>query len=103
MREKVAHVNDIPEGKAKLITLKNGVEIALFHCRNQFFALGNECPHMGAPLAEGELNSCTITCPWHGWQFDVTSGVCTDGGWENAISYKVEVINEFIYIDSENL
>jgi hypothetical protein len=32
------------------------------------------CPHQGGPLAQGRLAGCQVTCPWHGWQFDVRDG-----------------------------
>ena len=35
---------------------------------------GGICLHRGGPLAEGRLDQCVVTCPWHGWQFDVTTG-----------------------------
>ena len=37
------------------------------------------CPHLGGPLAECELDGGTITCPWHGYRFDVRSGANVDG------------------------
>lgn len=100
MKEKIAEVKNIPEGTAKLITLKDGTEVALFHCNGKFYALANTCPHMGGPLCEGEIDHTQVTCPWHGWQFDLTSGSCTNGGWENAKTYQVEVNGDEIIIQS---
>ncbi|HEY2827829.1 MAG TPA: Rieske 2Fe-2S domain-containing protein [Pirellulales bacterium] len=48
--------------------------VALFNVDGQFFALDGVCPHQGGPLGEGELTGCIISCPWHGWQFDVRTG-----------------------------
>ena len=33
------------------------------------------CPHQGGPLGKGSLSGCVVTCPWHGWQFDVSTGL----------------------------
>ena len=41
----------------------------------EWFALDGLCPHAGGPLGAGCLVGSTVTCPWHGWQFDVTTGV----------------------------
>ena len=50
--------------------------IALFNIEGRFFAINNVCPHRGGPLAEGSLEGPVVTCPWHGWQFDVSTGTC---------------------------
>ena len=41
-------------------------------------ALENRCPHAGAPLSEGFLEGCLLTCAWHGWTWNVETGVSTD-------------------------
>lgn len=43
-------------------------------------ALDDRCPHQGYPLSEGTLRGGVLTCPWHNWKFDITSGACTFGG-----------------------
>src|ERR1700722_14567262 len=48
--------------------------IALFNVDGAFHALDGICPHQGGPLGEGDLAGCVVTCPWHGWQFDVRTG-----------------------------
>ncbi len=48
--------------------------VALFNVEGTFYALDGVCPHQGGPLAEGEVTGCIVTCPWHGWQFDVRTG-----------------------------
>ncbi|MCK6445863.1 MAG: Rieske (2Fe-2S) protein [Planctomycetes bacterium] len=42
------------------------------HCVQAF------CPHLDGPLFEGSLAGNVITCPWHGWRYDVTSGARVD-------------------------
>jgi nitrite reductase/ring-hydroxylating ferredoxin subunit len=70
---KVASIEEIPAGQAKLIEL-NGNEIALFNIDGAFHAIDNNCSHVGGPLCEGEITGCEVTCPWHGATFDVTTG-----------------------------
>jgi nitrite reductase/ring-hydroxylating ferredoxin subunit len=48
--------------------------VALSNVDGEFFALDGICPHQGGPLGKGTLNGCIITCPWHGFQFDVRNG-----------------------------
>jgi nitrite reductase/ring-hydroxylating ferredoxin subunit len=70
---KVARVDEIPAGQAKLVEVK-GTEIALFNLSGSFHAIDNTCTHVGGPLCEGEVDGAEVTCPWHGAVFDVTSG-----------------------------
>lgn len=42
----------------------------------RLFAYHNACPHMGMPLERGECEGSVLTCPWHGFRFDMTSGEC---------------------------
>lgn len=70
---KVANVNDIKRGQGKTIAM-NGVEIALFNVDGNFYAIDNTCPHRGGPLGEGMLDDGIVTCPWHGWKFNVCTG-----------------------------
>lgn len=70
---KVAGVSEIPEGQGKLVH-SSDKDIAVFHVAGKFYAMDNGCPHRGAPLAEGELKDNIVVCPWHSWEFDVTTG-----------------------------
>jgi nitrite reductase (NADH) small subunit len=70
---KVARREEIPPGTARELTA-GGRVVALFNVDGAFYALDGICPHAGGPLGEGTLTGCLVTCPWHGWQFDVTTG-----------------------------
>ena len=70
---KVAEVGDVPPGTGKCVEA-DGKQIALFNVAGAFHAIDNTCLHRGGPLGEGELEGTVVTCPWHGWQYDVTTG-----------------------------
>ena len=72
-REKVAKVADIPIGEGREFVV-GGLIVAVFNVDGTFHALDGICPHAGGPLAKGALANGIVTCPWHGWQFDVTTG-----------------------------
>lgn len=72
---KVAAVTDIPAGTGKAVEA-GGKTIAVFNCDGTFYAIDNTCKHRGGPLGEGTLSGTAVTCPWHGWKYDVTSGEC---------------------------
>jgi len=70
----VAKADDLPVGTGKEVFVDNRI-LALFRLEDgRLCALDGICPHNGGPLAEGTLSGCVVTCPWHGWQFDVTTG-----------------------------
>lgn len=69
----VARVEDLPPGSARIVELGDE-KIAVFHCDDGFHATQNSCLHMGGPLGRGRLEGCVVSCPWHGWQYDVRTG-----------------------------
>jgi len=50
------------------------VIVALVNVGGEVHALDGMCAHQGGPLGRGKLEGCTLTCPWHGWQYDVATG-----------------------------
>lgn len=79
-----------------------GKKIAVFQVNGEFYAINAVCTHKGGPLDEGELNGKIVTCPWHGAEFDVTSGkVVGAPAKENVASYKVIVKDDIVYVRVE--
>jgi NAD(P)H-dependent nitrite reductase small subunit len=72
---RIAAIGQLAPGTGQ-VRLIHGRQIALFHVNGQFWAVENSCPHRGGPLGEGTLAGTVVTCPLHGWQFDVTTGEC---------------------------
>lgn len=68
-----ARVDEIPEGERKILMI-NGLSIGLFHHKGNWYALKNVCLHRGGPVCTGTLEGDTLTCPWHGFQYDVIDG-----------------------------
>ena len=69
----VARVEDVPPGA--VTTVRVGDEaIALAHVDGGFYATQAACIHLKGPLGEGRLAGPVLTCPWHGWQYDVRTG-----------------------------
>lgn len=87
---KAADAVDVPPGTGKCVTV-GGKELALFNIDGTFHAIDNACLHRGGPLAEGELDGPVVTCPWHGWQYDVTTGVNVMDDAEAVGRYEVKV------------
>lgn len=70
----VAKTTDVPPGTGKVAEVKEQA-IAVFNVDGTYYAIDNTCLHRGGPLGEGELEGDTVTCPWHGWQYNVKTGV----------------------------
>jgi chlorite dismutase len=74
----VAATGDVPAGSAKVVYFQ-GEQVALFNVDGTFFAVSNRCSHANGPLAEGRVEGCTVTCPWHDSQFDLRTGEPSGG------------------------
>lgn len=95
---RVAKVNDVAAGSAKEVMAGERV-VALFNVGGQFHAMDGVCPHAGGPLGDGVLTGSTITCPWHGWQFDVTTGKhCLNQRIEHT-RYPVKVEQDEVFVE----
>jgi len=73
---KVAQTSEIPAGQGKCVEVE-GRRLAIFNVDGSYYAIDDVCQHQGGPLGEGELNGKIVTCPWHGWEYDVTNGINT--------------------------
>ena len=69
----VAAATECPPG-ASIERVAGDRMIAIANVDGVFHAIDGLCPHQGGPLGTGVLCGTTLTCPWHGWQFDVTTG-----------------------------
>ena len=52
----------------------SGRHVAVFRLGDEFFALDNMCLHRGGPLCEGPIDGTVVTCPWHDWSYEITTG-----------------------------
>lgn len=66
-------LDDLTEGKPYAVTVED-TPVLLLMRGSQIVALGNRCTHRGAPLSDGPVVGNCIECPWHGSQFDLSTG-----------------------------
>ena len=69
----IAAAADCPPGTSLERVVCDRV-VALANVEGTWHAIDGLCPHQGGPLGKGSLCGTLLTCPWHGWQFDVTTG-----------------------------
>ncbi len=86
----VARADELSDGGSKAVEA-GGNDIALFRQGEEYFAVANECAHYGAPLCGGMVRSGAVTCPWHGWQFDLETGECRTAPGCNIEAYQVKI------------
>ncbi|MBI2620482.1 MAG: Rieske 2Fe-2S domain-containing protein [Ignavibacteriales bacterium] len=73
---KIAGKKSLGPGRSMRVSL-DGEDVAIFRQGNEFFAVSNVCPHQHfARIYEGRLGDRTVTCPMHGWTFDLRTGAC---------------------------
>jgi pyruvate oxidase len=107
---RIADIGDLPEGRVKTVSVTIGSrthQFALTHVGDKFYALDNRCPHQGGPLGEGSIEcgddgECYLRCPWHGWDFDPTTGDTPEGHDDGIAAFPVEVRGGDIYVGIES-
>ncbi|MBI1870350.1 MAG: nitrite reductase small subunit NirD [Chlamydiae bacterium] len=98
---KIANRKDIPEETGMAIDIE-GKSIALFNISGNFYAIDNICKHRGGPLGEGSLEGKEVMCPWHGWQYDVTTGECLSSPSICQKKFDVKIEGDDILVDASN-
>lgn len=111
MRYEVGPASEIPPGERKIVYPNGGTGIGVFNVNERFYAVKNTCPHMGAPLCVGRLTGTTapartedgrvamewirdgeiLRCPWHQWEFDITTGRTLFPSRQRVATYQVAV------------
>jgi thiamine pyrophosphate-dependent acetolactate synthase large subunit-like protein/nitrite reductase/ring-hydroxylating ferredoxin subunit len=84
------HRVDILPDEGRVITaVVDGRSIALTRCGGRIGALDNRCPHQGGPLGEGSIENGWLRCPWHGYDYDPTTGAPPEGFSDAPAAYPV--------------
>lgn len=84
---------DLPAGSMRS---RSGVLVVRL-ADGTLYALENACPHQGYPLSQGHLAGTTLTCVWHNFKFDVTTGACVLGE-EAAPCHALRVVDDVIQV-----
>ena len=95
----VARTGDIPPGTGRAFSV-GPYEVAVFNIDGRFYALENSCPHQGGPIADGWLEGPLVTCPWHGWCFDVRSGKMTLGEFARVTQFAVRCEGDAVLVSA---
>lgn len=89
---------DVPVGTIREFKME-GKSVAVANVGGQLYAINGVCMHRGGPLGDGVLEGAVVTCPWHGWQYDVRTGKVGQSPSVGVESYPVEVRGEEIFVN----
>lgn len=89
---------DVPVGAIREFEVE-GKAVAVANVGGRFHAINGVCMHRGGPLGDGPLEGKVVTCPWHGWQYDVTTGKVSQNPSVGVESYPVEVRGDEIFVN----
>jgi len=114
-RHPVCSLEDLPPGTMKLVPVgKFGVGV--YNIGGSLYAIANYCAHEGAPLCEGFVGGtnefapeepdqirrvregCIVRCPWHQWEFDITTGQTVADPRKRVRTYEVDVTDGEVYL-----
>jgi nitrite reductase (NADH) small subunit len=93
-----AKLSELPRGTIREVQI-GGKSIALANLEGKVYGIDSVCIHRGGPLGEGELTGKLVTCPWHGWQYDVTTGKVAQSPNMAVACYPTEVRGDEILVD----
>jgi len=93
----VARVGEIAPGTGRQVTVGERW-VGLFNIKGEYHAIDNLCLHRGGPLCDGPIGGAIVTCPWHGWQYDVTTGVNTMDENERVDHYDVKIEGDAVLV-----
>ncbi len=97
-KTKVVETSDLAPGQCRVVQV-DGKAIALYNVDGKFYATDNTCLHRGGPLGEGDLDGKIVTCPWHGWQYDVTTGTTAMNPSIKVQSFPVSVEGSGVFVE----
>ena len=117
-RVRVCAEEDLPAGERTIVDV-DGVEVGVLNVEGELFAVRNSCPHRDGPVCKGRVTDAlvgtwpgvgerleesmtgepAIACPWHGWEFDLETGVHLGDDTYAVQTYDVSVDDGVVYVE----
>jgi nitrite reductase (NADH) small subunit len=96
--EVAARISDVPNFGKKVVSV-SGREIVLVNVKGTIYAVENECPHQGSPMNAAIVKDGYISCPRHGYRFNLTDGQCPDHPECQLITFPVQLNGDEILVE----
>jgi nitrite reductase/ring-hydroxylating ferredoxin subunit/hemoglobin-like flavoprotein len=93
----VGGAEEIPEEGRKIVHV-GAISIGIFHHKGAWYAYRNSCLHRGGPVCTGKLEGDILTCPWHGFQYNLTSGRLLVDPAAKLESYQVNIVDGQVHL-----
>jgi len=97
-RIRVGSVGDLAPGEGRVVDAGPHT-VAIFNVEGRYVALDNRCPHRGGPLGEGDLDGAIVTCPWHAWRWDVTTGANANNPAVRVACFPVTIEGDAVFVE----
>ena len=111
---------EFEDGEAEIVQVGRA-EVGVIRADGEFYALRNQCPHDGGPACEGQVqrelvgeftgpgeridqyyaDNYIVSCPWHGWSFDLETGKHIGDDRYRVPTYDVEVDDGMVYVRTD--
>lgn len=101
---KVISLKELPDNSQRIVSIGNK-KIALFHFNGKISAIGNACLHKAGPLGLGKVENkydgLYVTCPWHGWEYNIETGSAPPGYPDQQAKYDVKIEGDDICVSNK--
>ena len=114
----ICDVTELPPGERKIVDLE-GKSIGIFNIDGTYYAASNTCPHRGGPVCTGRIghelladfvgvglrvkehfgSNLVLACPWHGWEFNLETGVHLGDSRISLPVYEVTIHDKTLFIE----
>jgi nitrite reductase/ring-hydroxylating ferredoxin subunit len=96
--DNIAKVSEIPNFGKKVVSI-SGREILLVNVKGAIYAVENECPHQGSPLGAAVVKDGYLSCPRHGYRFNLADGHCAEHPDFTLATFPVQLVGDEITVD----
>ncbi len=96
-RIKMGKLNELSPG-AIIVKRILARRIAVVNDAGKIYAIEGDCKHMKATLETGKVCDGSITCRWHNWKYELTSGECTSNPPFKLKTYDIDIVDDDIYV-----
>ncbi len=93
---KILEVDELAEGRVTTVHIGHR-SYAVTNHEGNFGVLDNRCPHQGGPLGEGSIENGHLRCPWHGYDYDPTTGQPPPPFDDAPVCFATEVRDDGLY------
>ncbi len=94
--------DDVPRLEGRRVVV-NGFYVAVFNTEEGFFAVGEVCPHMGGPLADGDVAATTVSCPLHARKIELRTGQVKNDDLSRVLTFPVKVESGKVFLNAQAL